>query len=93
MFRQARFLTEGLPLEPVKVDLEKVFSVASKCDIDFSTCGAWRPPSVRCSSRPLGHHNPGAPGIGPPGSAKTLYEGLLYFRRAYRSLPWKRHRN
>ena len=30
------FLTDELPLEPMTVDLEEVFSVASKYDIDFA---------------------------------------------------------
>jgi predicted ATPase with chaperone activity len=66
------FLTDELPLEPVTVDLEAVFSVASKYDIDFSDVRGQETAKRALTIAAAAHHNPGAPGIGPPGSVSRL---------------------
>ena len=66
------FLTDELLLEPVTVDLEAVFSVASKYDIDFSDVRGQETAKRALTISAAGAHNPGAPGIGPPGSGKTV---------------------
>jgi len=73
------FLTDELlvlspaegPVEPHVVDLDEVFAVAGKYDVDFSDVRG-RPPQSACG------------GIGPPGSGKTVYAGRFPFRRSYR---------
>ena len=67
------FLTDELPLEPVTVDLEAVFSVASKYDIDFSDVRGQETAKRALTISAAGAHNPGAPGIGPRGSGTTVY--------------------
>jgi len=64
------FLTDELPLEPVTVDLEEVFSVASRYDIDFSDVRGQETAKRALTIAAAASHN--ILMISPPGSGKTM---------------------
>jgi magnesium chelatase family protein len=64
------FLTGELPLEPVGVDLDRLFQAESTYDVDFGDVRGQEAAKRALTIAAAGHHNLAM--IGPPGSGKTM---------------------
>ena len=65
------FLSEELPVEPTRVDLEEVFRTEGRYDVDFADVRGQEACKRALTIAAAGHHN--ILMLGPPGSGKTVY--------------------